>query len=48
MSGIMVITGGRRGISAAAAMRRTGCNAGRESDGPRRAPRSKTQHGSPF
>ena len=30
MSGIMAITGGRRGIGAAAAMRRTGCNAVRE------------------
>ena len=53
MNGIMAITGGRRGISAAAAMRRTGCNSVREATarveprGPKRstAPPSDSQGG---
>ena len=56
MRGITAITGGRRGIGTASAMRRTGRNAVREArarverqhiiNGMHR-PRSKMQHGSP-
>jgi hypothetical protein len=53
MSGIMAITGGRREISAAAAMRKIGCDAVREATarveprGPKRstAPLSNSQGG---